>query len=237
MRVVELWRYPVKSLLGERLEQAVITSEGIEGDRRFAIFDRGTGYGLTARRSPELLFASARVDEKGGVEITLPDGSVAHDDDALSDWLGRSVVVRSADEQVARAYENPVDFEHESTGAWSPFSGADGVFHDSPRARVSLVSKATVRHWDRRRFRPNIYLDGEGEDAVVGSKMALGEAVLDVGMHIGRCVMTTRPQPGGIERDLDVLRTINRERGGTLAVGASVARGGVVRVGDDLLPA
>ncbi len=83
MRVLQLWRYPVKSLLGERVDAAEIGSHGIEGDRRFAIFDVGTGFGLTARRVPEMLFASARVDGDG-VEITLPDGSVAADGAALS---------------------------------------------------------------------------------------------------------------------------------------------------------
>jgi hypothetical protein len=47
--------------------------------------------------------------------------------------------------------------------------------------------------------------------------------------------MTTRPQPGGIERDLDVLREINRERGGFVAIGALVVHSGVVRVGDELV--
>ena len=46
--------------------------------------------------------------------------------------------------------------------------------------------------------------------------------------------MTTRPQPGGLERDLDVLRTIHRERGGCLAIGAVVRRTGTVEVGDAL---
>lgn len=237
MRVVELWRYPVKSLLGERLDHASLTPEGIDGDRRSAIFDLETGFGLTGRRVPELLFASARLGEHGGVEITLPDGSIAPDDDALSVWLGRSVTLRSADQEATRRYENPVDFEHEATSSWSPFDGAGGVFHDSCGARVSLVSNATIGDWDRRRFRANVYLDGEGEDAFVGSKMTLGDAQLDVEMRIERCVMTTRPQAGGIERDLDVLRTINRERAGCLAVGALVTRPGSVRVGDTLAPA
>jgi uncharacterized protein YcbX len=236
MRVVELWRYPVKSLLGERLDHATVTTEGVEGDRRSAIFDIETGFGLTGRRVPELLFASARLNEGGAVEITLPDGSSAPDDDALSAWLGRAVTLRSADEEATRRYENPVDFEHEATSSWSPFDGAGGAFHDSPDARISLVSTATIGDWDGRRFRANVYVDGAGEDSFVGSKMTLGDAVLDVDMRIGRCVMTTRPQGGGVERDLDVLRTINRERAGCLAVGALVTQPGTVRVGDTLAP-
>ena len=236
MRVLELWRYPVKSLQGERLEVATVTTAGLEGDRRFALFDIDTGFGLTARRAPELLFAAARLRDDGGVDITLPDGSVARDDTALSAWLGRRVELRSADVQLTRQYENVADFEDEDASEWGPFEGAGGAFHDSGRTRVSLVSTATTGTWDPRRFRANVYLDGEGEDALVGSKVALGNTVLDVVKRVGRCVMTTRPQPGGIERDLDVLRTINRERDGSLAIGALVMTPGAVRIGDTLEP-
>ena len=235
MRVLELWRYPVKSLQGERLESAMVTAGGLEGDRRFAIFDVETGFGLTARRAPELLFASATWHEDGSVDITLPDGSHATDDDALSEWLGRRVELRAADGQTPRRYENPeVDFEREAERDWAPFEGAPGAFHDSSGARVSLVSTATIGSWDRRRFRSNVLLDGAGEDGLLGSRIALGDAVLDVGKRIQRCVMTTRPQPGGIERDLEVLRTIARERDARLAVGALVTRPGRVSVGDAL---
>jgi uncharacterized protein YcbX len=235
MHVVELWRYPVKSLQGERLESATLTRGGLEGDRRFAIFDVRTGFGLTARRVPELLFASARLREDGGVDITRPDGSLARDDEALSEWLGRRVTLRSGAADAPPRYESPVvDLEQEIEREWAPFDGAPGAFHDSPAVRVSLVSTATIGSWDPRRFRANVLLDGDGEDALVGSQVTLGDAILDVGTRIKRCVMTTRPQPGGIERDLHVLRTIARERDARLAVGALVARPGRVSVGDAL---
>jgi uncharacterized protein YcbX len=231
MRLVEVWRFPVKSLQGERLEAVSVTSAGLEGDRRFAIFDAGTGFGLTARRVPQLLYASARLREDGGVEITLPDGSVAADDAALSAWLGRRVTLRSSDEAVKRRYEDVVDAEDEA-GAWEPFDGSPGAFHDSAGASVSLVSTATMGGWDPRRFRTNLVVEGEAEDNLVGSRVAVGDAVLDVDMRLERCVMTTRPQPGGVDKDLDVLRTIHRERDGCLAVGAVVRQPGMARVGD-----
>ena len=236
MRVAELWRYPVKSLLGERLDEVAVGEDGLEGDRRFAIFDVETGFGLTGRRVPELLFASARWSEDG-VRIQLPDGSLAEDDDSLSAWLGRRVELRSADVDVRRSYENVVDFEREPASPWEAFEGAPGPFHDSPRTRVSLVSTATVGSWDPRRFRSNVLLEGEGEDALVGSSVELGEVTMDVVKQIGRCVMVTRAQQGGIERDLDVLRTLARERDACLAVGALVSRPGTARVGDTLAPA
>jgi uncharacterized protein YcbX len=232
VRIAELWRYPVKSLQGERLDEVMVTTDGLEGDRRFAIFDLQTGFGLTGRRVPELLFASAVLMPDGSPRITLPDGSTVSGDDGLSEWLGRPVALRSSDAEVVPRYEDVVDFEREPSSQWQSFAGASGPFHDSRQARVSLVSSTTIGAWDRRRFRPNILLDGDGEDELVGSTVRFGSAAIEVGAQIQRCVMVTRAQPEGIDRDLDVLRTIARKRGARLAVGAVVRRAGVVRVGD-----
>ena len=160
MEVLELWRYPVKSLQGEQLAEVEIGQGGLRGDRRFALYDVETGLGLTARRVPELLFASASLADDGTVHITLPDGTPADDDDALSAWLGRAVTLRSAEEDVALRYEDVVDFEHERRSEWAEFTGAAGPFHDSADFRVSLVSQATIGSWDRRRFRSNVLLAG-----------------------------------------------------------------------------
>lgn len=235
MHVAELWRYPVKSLQGERLEAAELGGEGIAGDRRWALFDVETGYGLTARRDPALLFASAALDERGGVVITLPDGSRAEDDDALSDWLGRRVVLRPAGTDGVRRYENPDDYERDAD--WQDYEGAPGAFHDDSRFRVSLISTGSLGAWDRRRFRSNVLLEGAGEEALIGSPVRIGSAVVEVGDRIARCVMVTRPQPDGLERDLTVLRTVAREHDACLAVGGLVTSPGSVRVGDALVAA
>ena len=235
LRVLEIWRFPVKSLLGERLEQAELGPEGVAGDRRWALFDVATGYGLTARRVPELLFAAGRLCADGGVEVVLPDGTVTAEDAVLSDWAGRQVALRpAAAVRGARHYENPADAEAEDTARWNPFAGADGAFHDNPDARVTLLSTGSLAGWDRRRFRANVVLAGSGEDALIGTRVRLGSAELDVVGRVPRCVMTTRPQAGGIGRDTGVLKTIHREHGGALAVGALVARAGRFAVGDAL---
>jgi uncharacterized protein YcbX len=242
MRVIELWRYPVKSLQGERLDTADLGPEGIAGDRQWALFDRETGFGLTARRVPDLLFGAGRIRPDGGVEVVLPDGTVTTDDVEISGWLGRSVTLRPAGSAPGRPrYESPDDDLAESVpgtaSRWHDWQGAPGAFHDNAGARVSLVTTGTLGTWDRRRFRANVVLEGPGEGGLIGSQVRLGEAVLDVGDPIPRCVMVTRPQPGGIARDTSVLKTIHRERGGDLAVAALVHRPGVVRTGDVLEPA
>ena len=234
MLVTELWRYPVKSLQGERLPSVTLGAEGLEGDRRYAIFDAGTGLGLTARRVPELLFGSARYLLGGAVEIVLPDGSTARDDAALSSWLGRPVVLRSTDQVAERRYENVDDFEHEGESPWHAFDGSRGSFRDSERTAVSIVSEGSLGDWDRRRFRSNVVVSGGGEEALVGAMARLGAATLDVTKRVGRCVMVTREQPGLIDKDLGVLRAIHREREGCLAIGAVTVEGGLVSVGDEL---
>lgn len=237
LRVSEIWRYPVKSVGGERIAMATVTDLGILGDRGWGIYDVETDTVLTARRTPELLFASAALTGQG-VAITLPDDAVVSSaDDAcnemLSAWIGRAVELQPAGE-TGGTYEVPLDFENDEN--WVSWQGPGGAWHDSTKSRISLVSRTTLRDWDPRRFRTNVILDGDGEDDLVGQTVAVGSSTLNVRKQIDRCVIVTRPQPN-IERDLDVLRTINAERATTLAVGALIAAEGTISEGDTVTPA
>ena len=233
MRVAELWRFPVKSMGGERIEETAVDERGLAGDRQWALLDVATGKTLTARREPRLLYGSARLVGDGAVEIRSADGDVLADDEALSAWLGRPVrLVRPG--EVEAVYETPVDFEREPGSEWVAWQGPDATFHDSKRTQVSILSRATIGDWDVRRFRANVVLDRGDEFDLVGSTVRAGTAVADVVKRIDRCVMVTRPQRGGIERDLDVLRTIHRRWEGDRAVGALVTAPGRVAVGDPL---
>jgi uncharacterized protein YcbX len=82
-----------------------------------------------------------------------------------------------------------------------------------------------------------VVLDGSGEEELEGREVELGATRLLIGRPIARCVMVTRPQPGGIGRDTGILKTIHRERNGLLAVRGAVLVPGVVRTGDELRPA
>lgn len=230
MIVRRLWRFPVKSVGGERVDEIEVSELGLANDRGWAIFEAGTDKGLTARREPRLFFAAANATSQGGVVLTLPDGEQTADDGVLSRWLGYDVELRKAGE-TGGTYEVPLDFETDEN--WVSWTGPGGAFHDSPRSRVSLVSTTTLGDWDERRFRTNIILDGSGEDGLVGSTISIGSCTMSVIKQIDRCVLVTRPQ-SELERDLDVLKTINRERATNLAVGAVPTIAGRIAVGDQL---
>ncbi len=234
MVVTEIWRYPVKSMAGERLTTAAVGEYGIAGDRGWGVLDRSTGMVLTARRAPLLLFATARVDAAGNVVIVLPDGAEvrmgANGDQMLGDWLGLDVQLCVAGE-AGGTYENPMNVSDEAD--WVAWQGPGGAWHDSAKSRVSLVSSGTLGQWDVRRFRTNVVVAGNGEDALVGGSIRLGTCRIDIVKRIDRCIMVTRAQPG-LERDLGVLQTINRERASCLSVGGLVVRPGVIEIGDQL---
>ena len=238
LRVAELWRYPVKSMLGERLTRVDVADHGLVGDRAWSLVDVDTGLNLTARREPSLLLASARLagpSVADGVIITLPDGTETANDKELSRWIGRPVELRAAHGAAGGTFETQLD--ESETGEWIRWTGPADSFHDSTRTMVSLVSRSTLGSWDRRRFRINVILDGEGEDQLVGSALSLGGCGLDVKKRIDRCVMVTRPQPSfdgepALERDLSVLRTINSERDAALGIGALVTAPGSTELGD-----
>jgi uncharacterized protein YcbX len=103
----ELWRYPVKSMLGERVETVSVGESGIAGDRAYALLDVATGLIVSAKRPAHfgrmLEWRAATVAEGGGpprVTVTLPDGSAVGLDDPeagpmFSALLGREVRVVS----------------------------------------------------------------------------------------------------------------------------------------------
>lgn len=230
VRIVEIWRYPIKSVGGERLESAAIGTAGIAHDRGWGLVDDLTGNVLTARREPRLLFGSARMVD-GAPEVTTESGEELRTSADLSAWLDRPVTLTPAGAE-GGIYENPLDFENDAD--WVSWQGPGEAWHDSARCRVSMVSTDSLGAWDVRRFRTNLVVDGAGEDDLIGRDVALGSCRLTITKAIDRCVIVTRPQPG-LSRDLDVLRTINTQRGSTLSIGALVTQPGSIAVGDEVI--
>jgi uncharacterized protein YcbX len=245
MELAGLWRYPVKSLQGERLDSAYVEGDGLFGDRRWGIRDQRTGRILTARRRPELLAASAVYD--GDVPlITLPDGRLAcgpglGTDRMLSEWLESQVtLVASASNAPGRA-----EFFADATDDTSPaieWTMPERRYVDSASLLVLTTSSlraGKVLHpdgvWDPRRFRPNLLIDLEGggwmEDEWIGRPLKVGTAILVPTEPCIRCTMVTRPQPG-LDGDVDVFRTLARHHGARFGVWTEVRAAGRLAVGD-----
>ena len=104
VRVVEIWRYPIKSVGGERLGSADVGTAGIAHDRGWGLVDDLTGNVLTARREPRLLFGSARIVD-GTPVVTTESGDELRTSDDLAEWLDRPVTLTPAGPE-GGTYEN-----------------------------------------------------------------------------------------------------------------------------------
>mgnify|MGYP001549454054 FL=1 len=83
MQVSQVWTYPVKSMIGRRVEMVTLDATGIVGDRTWAVRDLERGGIRGAKKIGSLMRLAARDIADGHVEITLPDGTTVRscDDD------------------------------------------------------------------------------------------------------------------------------------------------------------
>jgi uncharacterized protein YcbX len=226
-RVSALFRFPVKSMLGEQPAELRFDERGCVGDRIWSVrTDSGKlGSGKSTRRFeavPGLLDLRAR-EHDGRLLVEFPDGG-EHAVDApetaglLTAHVGRPVTLVREDQ--------------------------DTHFDDGPvsilgQGSVSAVGDAVGEPVDAARFRANIILDTVDpflEERWLGNSVQIGTAVFRVVLLSNRCVMvnmTTRDlpaQPG----NLAAIGRINDTRLGVIAV---VETSGHVRVGDTAQPA
>ncbi|HEX2850692.1 MAG TPA: MOSC N-terminal beta barrel domain-containing protein [Acidimicrobiales bacterium] len=246
LRVTSMWRHPVKSMQGEELDVAHVNDTGLDGDRAWAVIDTATGIALTGRREPRLLLAGAKLGPDGDPEVTLPDGTscagTGRDTDAaLSGWLGRDVTLAAADRLPSTRAEAFADATDDSSPVMSWAMPAGRFVDLFPLLIITTASlRAGARshpngRWEIRRFRPNLVIEAPGddwyEDAWVGTEVSVGTVRLAATRRASRCTMVTRPQPG-IERDLDIYRTLAAVHHADFGVWAIVATPGTVRIGD-----
>lgn len=237
MRLAQIWRYPVKSMQGERLAEAAIDGGGLVGDRRFGLCESSTGRALTGRRLPALLMASARLLEGGEAEITLPTGvrvssSEPDIDRRLSDWLGLPVEFVRADTNRSFEYELPVPEEVVLVyGTGRPVQlvlGCRSGLKDV--APIHILSTADLDGESIRRFRPNLLLESENREISAPSTLTFDQVELEVSDPTIRCVMVTRAQPG-LDAAPGLLRELVTRSRARVGVYATVRRRGLVREG------
>jgi uncharacterized protein YcbX len=208
MHVAEFWRYPVKSMAGERLDQAMVTDRGITGDR--VVHVRDGGRVLTSRTHHRLLGLRGRLGD---------DGEPVIDGHPWTSPQARAAVVEAA-------------------GAGAQLARYDGRERfDVLPLLIATDGAIAALGVDHRRLRPNIVIagvDSLAERAWPGHRLQIGETIIEVAKLRSRCVMTTF-DPDTLEQDVSVLRRIAKEFGGKMALDCDVVQGGLIRVGDPVV--
>src|SRR5262245_44059419 len=223
-RVVSLWRYPVKSMAAEPLEQAEVSWHGLAGDRRWAFLRDGmvkSGFPwLTIRESVEMRryrpsFVEPDRPNASAVIVRTPTGETFDViDPALAAELGAGVRVIKQDR---------------------------GVFDTMPLALITTQTIANLgalldATLDVQRFRPNLVVEASGgapfpEDEWVGRVLCIGGMRMRVDKRDQRCVIVNI-DPATNERNAAVLRAITRDRKTCLGVYGSTVEPGQIAVGD-----
>jgi uncharacterized protein len=218
--VLALWRYPVKSMAPEALEDVEVGWHGFAGDRRWAFVRAGlerSGFPwMTIREDAAMLdhvprFVDPSRPDASKTVVRTPAG-VELDvvDPALAASLGDGVRVIKQNR---------------------------GVFDVAPLSLITTQSIAELsrlvgRELEPQRFRPNVLVESdEREDAWVGRVLRIGGMAMRVDQRDDRCVIITI-DPVTHERDPRVLRTVARERSNCIGIYGSTVREGRVAVGD-----
>lgn len=226
--VAHLWRYPVKSLLGEPRESLDLNARGVEGDRLFAI--RNAEGKLASGKNTRRFFKldgllTLRAAYEGDVPlISFPDGKTLRGDQpeihaALSTALGQPLTLER-ETNVSHLDAGPVHLLTTASLAW--------LRNNVPGALI-----------DERRFRPNIVIETSGatplENTWLGKTFAIGkQVVLRVSEPTERCVMTTFAQ-SELPFDERILKCIARQADLCFGVYAQVVAPGKIFRGDRLI--
>jgi uncharacterized protein len=206
MYVKELWRYPVKSMAGERVTHIQIGELGLADDRKVLV-QAGNGHVVTSRTHHQLLGLKGTLGADGQPQIS---GHAWDSPEALA--LVRKAV--GADAELFY-YDGPERF-------------------DVLPLLVATDGAISYMGFDSRRLRPNIIVggvDGLQEREWPGHHLRIGEAVIYAAKLRGRCVMTTY-DPDTLKQDMGVLKSIVRKLGGLMALDSAVVSGGLIREGD-----
>jgi uncharacterized protein YcbX len=226
-QVAALWRYPVKSMAAEALDEVDVSWHGLAGDRRWAFVQDGlerSGFPwLTIRERSDMWryrpsFLDPSKPDASRTVVRTPDGrELAVVDPALAAELGPGARVIKQNR---------------------------GVFDVSPLSLTTTASVAAIgelvgARLEPHRFRPNLLVEASGddpfaEDTWVGAVLQIGDARMRVDLRDERCVMVN-VDPATSERDPAILRTIARERDACLGVYGSTVTPGRVAVGDPVL--
>jgi uncharacterized protein YcbX len=208
VHIVEIWRYPVKTMAGEKLQRARLGSLGIDGDRVVHV-ENAHGRVITSRSHPRFLGHRGSLGLQGAI---LVDGRP---------WDSPEVAAEVV--EIAGPGATLVRFD-----------GAER-FDVLPLLVATDGAIAAFGH-DHRRLRPNIVIggvDGMTEREWPGACLRIGHVLIGVQDLRLRCIMTSY-DPDTLVQDKAITRDIYRRFDGKLALNCFVIEGGAIEVGDEV---
>jgi uncharacterized protein YcbX len=253
--VESLWRYPVKSMRGEELNQAFVGFGGVYGDRVYAFRSSAAPKGfpyLTGREQEQMLLykpAYRDTEQMSGPPNLAEAQAIGPGLTPVYPAAADLVVVVETPTGEVVAIDNPhlISLLRASIRA-----GHELTLVRSDRALtdcrpISLFSVQTVRQLsrevhtdlDKRRFRANVYIDlasedGFAEDEFVGRILQIGaKTVIAVIDRDPRCKMITL-DPDTAQANPEVIRCVTRGHEGKAGVYAAVLVEGIIRPGDEI---
>jgi hypothetical protein len=254
-KVESLWRYPVKGMRGEELDEAFAGYSGIYGDRLFAFRSSANHNGFpyfTAREQRKLLQYRPRFrhPDKAARPINLLEAESRNANPLLADLAELVVDVQAPDGKTV-AINDPaliemlradVDQKHQVTLMQSQRAMTDcrpvSIF--SLQSARKLAEETGVRV-DKRRFRANIYVDltsaeGFAENELVGRSVRIGpKAVIAILERDSRCVIITLDPDTG-EQTPVILKKVAQAHDGMAGVYGAVLVEGMLHKGDPVEP-
>jgi uncharacterized protein len=227
--VEALFRYPVKSMRGERMDTAQLGWHGIEGDRRFAVrrVNDTSGFPwLTATKLPDLILFSPRQRDSGDgalpTHVETPDG--------------QEFSIRSHElaNDLGRRHGSPVEMIYLRHGIFD-----DATISVIASASIMEIGKRAGLTTDVRRFRPNVQIASLRsipfeEDEWMGGTLSFGKdgegGAISVTAHDERCSMINL-DPDSAHRSPEVLKSVVQTRDNKAGIYGTVIRCGRLEVG------
>jgi uncharacterized protein len=250
--VQSLYRYPVKGLSPEKLDEAALEAEGhFPGDRLYAIENGPSGFdGKAAEHLPKIKYLMLMRQERlarfktvyddATTTLTITQGGKAIASGLLKTTEGRAAIEAFYDKNFADELRGPAKILNAPKG-YRFMDSRSGFLSIIDLASVAAIAKVADRaRIDPLRFRANVYVEGLGawsEFDLLGKQMRLGQAVVEITKRIDRCAATDVDPATGI-RDLRMVELLERAFSHhDCGVYARVIKSGMIKPGDQLVPA
>jgi len=252
-KVESLWRYPVKSMRGEELDEMFAGYAGVYGDRLFAFASSANANGFpffTGRDQRQMIRYRARFrnPEKAARPVNLSDAEkhnatplYAAPNDLMLDIEtpdGKTFAIN--DPALIDNLRANIDEKHQLTLLRSDKAMTDcrplSIFAVQSAKKLGEETGTSV---DKRRFRANVYLDlnsswGFAEDAFVGKTLRIGpKVVVSVVERDPRCIMITL-DPDTAEKSPAILKAVAQAHEGMAGVYGAVLAEGMIHKGDSV---